>query len=186
VLAAAPALRSQDPRAVMEESLAKQRESIAKQKAAVRAQMAPSDPKSPAPPPPPEFYTVPWSQPIAALRPLCDPVSPAQIGPLVAEVSGREGLRPDLLRAVIEKESGYVPCAILSNYLGEINLADHDATLTEHNTSDLSDAEIYAHLRLSGVPALLFFRNGVEVARLTGLHSAEEIVETIELAKVVR
>jgi hypothetical protein len=80
---------------------------------------------------------------------------------------------------------GCAPCAILANYLGEIDLATHGATLTEINTVDLTDAEL-ATLKLSGVPALLFLRNGLEVARLTGLHAVEEIVETIELAKVVR
>jgi soluble lytic murein transglycosylase-like protein len=35
-----------------------------------------------------------------------------QIGPIVEEASKREGLTPDLLRAVIGKESAYRPCAV--------------------------------------------------------------------------
>ncbi len=110
VLGAAPAIRAQDARAVMEASLAKQRESIEKQKAAIRAQMGASAP----PPPADSFFTVPWSLPATVLPATaqCNPVPPEQIGPLVAEISGREGLTPDLLRAVIEKESRYLPCAV--------------------------------------------------------------------------
>ncbi len=98
----------------MEESLAKQRESVARQKAALRAQLSADAPTAAEEQEP--FFTVPWSQPVtwnsavAALR--CDPVPKERIGPLVAEISGREGLAPDLLRAVIEKESSYLPCAI--------------------------------------------------------------------------
>ncbi len=108
-LAAAPMLRSQDPRAAMEESVAKQRESVEKQKTAIQAQMPRSEPKPGAA----SFFTVPWTQPLApAATPQCDPISPEEIGPLVAEISNREGLTPDLLRAVIEKESSYLPCAV--------------------------------------------------------------------------
>jgi soluble lytic murein transglycosylase-like protein len=93
----------------MEASLAKQRESVAKQKAAIRAQLTAGEPA-----PAEQFFTIPWSQPVtwkaAALH--CEPVPPEQIGPLVSEISGREGLTPDLLRAVIEKESSYLPCAV--------------------------------------------------------------------------
>jgi soluble lytic murein transglycosylase-like protein len=96
----------------MEESVRKQRESIEKQRAAVRAQLPASAQK------PESFFTVPWSQPltVAALAPSptpdCDPVPPDEIGAIVAEASAREGLTPDLLRAVIEKESSYLPCAV--------------------------------------------------------------------------
>lgn len=111
----AAAALCQDPRAAMEESIAKQRESIEKQRTAVRAQ-------HPAPARKTQddgFFTVPWTEPLTALAPVatpapalsCDPVPPEQIGVIVAEVSAREGLTPDLLRAVIEKESSYLPCA---------------------------------------------------------------------------
>lgn len=108
----------QDPRAAMEESLKLQRESIAKQRTAVRVQLPAGVQKTQENP----FFTVPWTQPLstpaAALVPepaaSCDSVPPEQIGAMVAEISEREGLTPDLLRAVIEKESSYLPCAVSS------------------------------------------------------------------------
>ena len=67
------------------------------------------------------FFTVPWSEPPSRLTPAasdpaaeCDPISEGQIGPLVQEIAQRESLTPDLLRAVIEKESSYLPCAVSS------------------------------------------------------------------------
>lgn len=111
IVAAAPALRSQDARAVMEESLAKQRESIARQMAAIRAQIGASATEQQ---PADSFFTVPWVFPATVFSTIaqCNPLAPGQIGPLVAEVSRRENLPPELLRAVIEKESGYRPCAV--------------------------------------------------------------------------
>jgi thioredoxin 1 len=76
------------------------------------------------------------------------------------------------------------PCAVLANYLGEIDFAAQDATLTEIDLAE--QPAVIDEYRLTSVPVLVFKRNGVEVTRLNGLHSVEEIVETIELAKVVR
>jgi len=112
-LAALPGL-CQDSRAVMEKSVAKQLASVEKQRLAVRAQLPATARK------PDSFFTVPWSEPLVAvataappLRGLdCDPVPPEQIGAIVAEISESQGLTPDLLRAVIEKESNYLPCAV--------------------------------------------------------------------------
>lgn len=110
ILAEAPATWAQNPRAVMEESLAKQRESVAKQKSAIRAQME----KDGTAQPEDTFFTVPWSLPATILPATaqCDPLPSQKIDPLVAEISGREGLAPDLVHAVIGKESGYRPCAV--------------------------------------------------------------------------
>jgi len=112
VCLAATAAFCQDPRATMEESVRRQRESIEKQRAAVQAQLPASAQK------PESFFTVPWSQPltVAAIAPSPspdrDPVPPDEIGAIVAEASAREGLTPDLLRSVMEKESSYLPCAV--------------------------------------------------------------------------
>lgn len=110
-LAAAPSC-AQDPRAAMEASVQKQLASIEKQRASVSvqvrtAQAAPTD----------AFFAAPWTEPLImpAVAPQCDPVPEDQIGPMVEEVSQREGLTPDLLRAVIEKESSYLPCALSSS-----------------------------------------------------------------------
>ncbi len=98
----------QDPRAAMEQSLEKQRASLERQRAAVRGQVPKSQPMQNS------FFTVAWTEPLPpiVLAPQCDPVPEEQIGPLVEELAKREGLTPDLLRAVIEKESSYLPCAV--------------------------------------------------------------------------
>jgi hypothetical protein len=96
----------------MEQSIAKQRAAIEQQRVAVRLQA------KAGPDPPGAFFTVPWSWPETPPPPVrlpeCDPVADDEIGPIVEEVSEREGLTPNLLRAVIEQESVYLPCAISS------------------------------------------------------------------------
>ncbi|MGE5645607.1 MAG: lytic transglycosylase domain-containing protein [Acidobacteriota bacterium] len=103
-------LAAQDPQAAMEQSIAKQREAAGRQRVSVRLQ-AKAGPEAPD-----AFFTTPWSWPAPVPPPYrppeCDPVSEDQIGPIVNEIAKREGLTPDLLRAVIEKESAYLPCAI--------------------------------------------------------------------------
>lgn len=74
-----------------------------------------------------------------------------------------------------------IPCKVLSNYLTEIDFAEHNATLTEINISE--QKEYIEKYRLSGVPALVYERNGSEVHRINGLASVEEIVEAIEFAR---
>jgi len=92
-------------RAAMEASVAKQRESVRKQ-----AKAAPDEQDS--------FFTVPWPRPAmlpaAASQdaPACEPLPKALIGPYIEGLAEREGLTPDLLRAVIDKESGYRPCVV--------------------------------------------------------------------------
>ena len=94
----------------MEASLQKQREALERQRAALRAQVhsaAPTD----------AFFTAPWSSTLAAAGlPMrsaeCDIIPPEEIAPVVEEIARREGLTPNLLRAVIEKESSYLPCAV--------------------------------------------------------------------------
>ncbi len=100
----------QDPRAAMEASIAKQRAAVEQQRAAARVQArVPQDVRH-------SFFTVPWNDPpvlsLPERGPECDPVPEDEIGPIVQEISSREGLTPELLHAVIEKESAYLPCAI--------------------------------------------------------------------------
>lgn len=78
---------------------------------------------------------------------------------------------------------GCRPCAVLSHYLGEINLAAHNAELVEIDTATLSDAEL-DRLNITSVPVLQFMRNGMEISRIVGLCSPEEIEDSIKLAKV--
>ena len=107
VLAAAAAAQTPD-------AIARQRASIERQRAAVRQQIRPNSPPTAA------FFTVPWDAPLSppATAPAivadadCDPIPKDQIEPMVREIAQREGLTPQLLRAVIEKESSYLPCAV--------------------------------------------------------------------------
>jgi soluble lytic murein transglycosylase-like protein len=86
--------------------------SIQKQQASVRLQIkaAQLDEIS--------FFTLPSLEPastasIAVIEePNCEPVPPEQIEPLIEEASRREGLTPDLLHAVIQRESAFRPCAV--------------------------------------------------------------------------
>lgn len=117
-------LAMQDPyqraRELMEAAAARQREavhhamesSLARQRASVQAQVR-SAGQQPHP-----FFSTPWSQPpaiepaMAESTPACEPIPEEQLGPLVEEIAEAEGLTPDLLRAVIEKESSRLPCAV--------------------------------------------------------------------------
>jgi soluble lytic murein transglycosylase-like protein len=86
----------------------RQRASVERQRAGIRARLQPAETDQDS------FFTAPWPPlPLpAAAAPACEPVPAEQIGPLVEQISKREGLAPDLLRTVIEKESGYLPCAV--------------------------------------------------------------------------
>lgn len=116
-------LLAEDPyaraRAAMEEAAARQRQAveamqaaIARQRAAVEVQTRGSQGDAGG------FFTTPWLRPLiepaseAAPEPACEPVPEEELGPLVNEIAEREGLTPDLLRAVIEKESSRLPCAV--------------------------------------------------------------------------
>lgn len=108
--AAAVSGQTADPyapmRALQEASAQKQRESVRRQ---VR-EAAPEDNA---------FFTVPF-QVAATLSPAansepaadCDPVPEHELRAAIDDAARREGLTPDLLRAMIGKESGFRPCAV--------------------------------------------------------------------------
>jgi soluble lytic murein transglycosylase-like protein len=100
--------RAEDPAGAMAAALARQRTAIEAQRASVRVQAGAAR-EAPAE----AFFTVPWPFP-AALRmpPACDPVPPADMDPLIAQAATREGVKAELIKAVIEKESAWVPCAV--------------------------------------------------------------------------
>ena len=93
-------------RAAMEPSIQKQRESVQKQAAAaVQVANTPSA----------GFFTVPWPDPpriMAGLRADCDALPKDKLDPLVQGAAQREGLDPQLVAAVIDRESAAKPCAI--------------------------------------------------------------------------
>lgn len=89
----------------MAASIAKQRASVMQQVSAITGKAAPAAAS---------FFTVPWVDTIAAAYnvPACDPMPADQLDKLVEESSSREGVKPDLIRAVISEESGNRPCAV--------------------------------------------------------------------------
>jgi soluble lytic murein transglycosylase-like protein len=93
------ASHAEDP---YEASRAAMEASIDKQRASVMRQLGSAEPAAGS------FLVLPWPEP-----PLhCAPVPPDQIASLIEEIAEREGLTPDLLRAIIRKESAFRPCAV--------------------------------------------------------------------------
>jgi soluble lytic murein transglycosylase-like protein len=82
-------------RARMEESLRKQAESVAKQVQSIRT----TQPRAIAPVAP-------------VLRPACDALPADSLEPQIQAEGDRQGVAPELLRAVISTESANVPCAV--------------------------------------------------------------------------
>ena len=60
------------------------------------------------------FFTVPWIDFPSFVLPPCDPVPNDQLDQLIQQNSQKQGVQADLIRAVIEEESGGRPCAISS------------------------------------------------------------------------
>lgn len=61
------------------------------------------------------FFATPWTNdPISRADPVCDPVQTAELDHLITEASQKNALTPDLLRAVIQRESAGRPCAVSS------------------------------------------------------------------------
>lgn len=93
-----------------------QTSSIEKQRAAVMKQVGSVTGKTPAPSN--SFFTVPWidGPPSAVVAPYapppCDPMADADLNKLVEENAQREGVKPELIHAVIGQESGRRPCAV--------------------------------------------------------------------------
>ena len=45
----------------------------------------------------------------------CERIPPARLDAYIEQIAARDGFTPDLLRAVIQKESAYAPCAVSSH-----------------------------------------------------------------------
>lgn len=76
---------------------------------------------------------------------------------------------------------GCMPCRVLENYLGDMDLFGLGATL--ENIDITEHPEVISKYDLSSVPVLVFERNGVEMTRLIGLRPVDEIIDAIMLAK---
>jgi hypothetical protein len=88
-------------RAAMEASIGRQKESVRRQ---VGGGAAGADP----------WFTVAWPDSAGAEGEggECAPIPPHQLQDYIDAVARREGFTPDLLRAVIDRESGFRPCAV--------------------------------------------------------------------------
>ncbi|MCX6623948.1 MAG: lytic transglycosylase domain-containing protein [Acidobacteria bacterium] len=97
----------------MQASLEIQRASVSRQLELAR--QAPAGTAT-APPASDEFFTVPWPDalpmPAAQEEDACPEIPQVQLSDYIQQAADREGLSPDLLRAVINKESSYRPCAV--------------------------------------------------------------------------
>ncbi|MFN7994699.1 MAG: lytic transglycosylase domain-containing protein [Bryobacteraceae bacterium] len=101
----------------MEASVARQRAAVAAmrisiQKQRTSVQQGPSAMESPASAPavPADYFMLTWPPP----APACDPLPDETLTPLIREAAQKEALEEHLLRAVIEEESGFRPCAVSS------------------------------------------------------------------------
>jgi soluble lytic murein transglycosylase-like protein len=84
--------------------------SLAKQRVAAMQQIAAVMGKSPTPAA--SFFTVPWIEtPVPFSQPPCDPLPAAELDKLVEQAS-HQGVKAELIRAVIAEESGGRPCAV--------------------------------------------------------------------------
>jgi soluble lytic murein transglycosylase-like protein len=104
VAAAQTAQNAAAIRARMEESLRKQSESVARQLQGVRTAQPHS---APAPLPPPRAL-----RPVLNTLRACDALPPGSFDPQIKMEADRQGVAPELLRAVISAESAFVPCAV--------------------------------------------------------------------------
>jgi hypothetical protein len=94
------------PAAGMAGSLAKQRVSVLRQVSAAMGK---------APTPAASFFTVPWVEtPVPFSVPPCDPLPGEQLDKLIDENAKAVGIQANLIRAVIDQESGARPCAVSS------------------------------------------------------------------------
>ncbi|MBL8177915.1 MAG: lytic transglycosylase domain-containing protein [Bryobacterales bacterium] len=107
--------------------LRSQESSIDRQKASVRRQVMGAVPQATLPEPG-AWFTTPWaapsagapanvnmaaaSMPIAPAAQDCDPMRQEEVTPLIKEAAGREQIKEELVRAVIERESAFRPCAV--------------------------------------------------------------------------
>lgn len=86
-------------------------QSLAKQRVAAMAQVKAVMGKAPTPAT--SFFTVPWVEtPVPFSQPPCDPVPAAELEKMVLENSQQQGVQEDLIRGVIDQESGGRPCAV--------------------------------------------------------------------------
>lgn len=84
---------------------------IHRQRESIRVQAGAAVEQTQGPEP---FFTVPWpkSETMPAVAADCPPLSTEQVEALIEESARRENLKPELLREVMRRESGFRPCAV--------------------------------------------------------------------------
>jgi soluble lytic murein transglycosylase-like protein len=90
----------------MQEAIAKQRAAAAVQRESVRKQFEMAEQWRAATPPTLE----PPDMEVASAD--CDPIAETELAPLIDTAAKGHELQPKLLRAVMERESGFHPCAV--------------------------------------------------------------------------
>ena len=79
------------------------RMAIEKQRAAVRKQAETAG-----------AWLIPWSPAPAVAEAACDPIADSAVTPLIESAAKANAVQPKLLRAMIEQESAFRPCAVSS------------------------------------------------------------------------
>jgi soluble lytic murein transglycosylase-like protein len=149
----------------MEASIAQQRASIAKQAQSVIRVDATSAPQE-------SFFWAPWPKPARApsITADCDPLPRAEVDRLAADASTTEHLSVDLIRTVMEKESGFRPCAISSQGAqGLMQLMP--ATAQDLNVSDPFDPKQNVSAGARYLKQLMD-RYGGDIERALGAYNA--------------
>jgi soluble lytic murein transglycosylase-like protein len=118
------------------------------------------------------FLTLPWPALASAEMVLadCDPLPPRDVESLVAENAVRNGLRPELLREVMRRESAFRPCAVSrAGAQGLMQLMP--ATASQFRVTDPFDPQQNA---AAGAKFLKFLleRYGGDVALALGAYNA--------------
>ena len=99
-LLAASAL-AQTPETAMQKAIAKQRDAAAVQRESVRKQMAMA-----------AQWRAPEPSATDVAAPNCDPIAEVELAPMIDSAAKAHAIQPKLLRAVMEQESGFRPCAV--------------------------------------------------------------------------
>jgi soluble lytic murein transglycosylase-like protein len=86
---------------MMKQAPEKQRAAIAAQRQAIQKQAATAG-----------VWLPPWGVPSVLSEPPCDPIEDAEVSPIIEDAAQANELQPKLIRAVIEQESAFRPCAV--------------------------------------------------------------------------
>jgi thioredoxin 1 len=80
------------------------------------------------------------------------------------------------------EKPGCRPCAVLDAYLNEKDIEKLGVTIEKVDVTTLTDDELAA-LKISSVPVLIFYRNGIEMARSVGLNAIDEFDDCLRQTK---